>query len=72
MSERLRAPVTRNELPRDRLLSTDEVAHLLQVPVSTVYEWNRRRVGPQPMRIGRRLRYHPAELVRWMKEQRVV
>ena len=71
MSRHLRAADMRRELPSDRLLSTGEVAHLLQVPVSTVYEWNRRRVGPQPMRIGRYLRYHPDEMVRWMKEQRV-
>jgi predicted DNA-binding transcriptional regulator AlpA len=46
------------------------VAELLQVPVQTVYAWRFQRRGPTPMRIGRYLRYDPADVARWVESRK--
>ncbi len=56
----------------DRLLSVRDLSELLQVPVKTLYQWRHRREGPQPMRIGRYLRYDPADVAQWLKIQKAV
>lgn len=40
-----------------QLLTSEEVAELLRVPVSTLYYWRYQRRGPKALRIGRSLRY---------------
>ena len=50
-----------------RLLSIEEVSGLLQIPVTTLYKWRFRREGPTPLRVGRFLRYDPADVVSWVE-----
>jgi len=52
--------------PPVRLLSVDELAELLQVPVKTIYRWRHRGEGPDPIRVGRHLRFDPADVKRWL------
>jgi predicted DNA-binding transcriptional regulator AlpA len=42
------------------------VADLLAVPVQTLYQWRRKRTGPPAFRVGRHLRYDPAQLRAWI------
>ena len=49
-----------------RLLSVLEVADLLQVPVKTIYDWRYRGEGPRPMRLGKYLRFDPADVAVWI------
>ncbi len=51
----------------DRLLSAAELSELLQVPVRTLYHWRLHGEGPKPIRVGRYLRYDPADVARWLK-----
>jgi excisionase family DNA binding protein len=53
-----------------RLLSTIEVAELLQVPVKTIYEWRLRGQGPRSVRVGRHLRFDPSDLCRWIEDRK--
>jgi excisionase family DNA binding protein len=54
--------------PRERLLSADEVAELLSVPVTWVRE--RTRAGHLPhVRLGRYVRYERNEVMAWLSEQ---
>lgn len=53
-----------------RLLSVQEVAELLQVPVQTVYDWRVRGVGPAPIRVGRYLRFDPADVSLWIQQRK--
>ena len=53
----------------NRLLTTEEVADLLQVPVSTLYQWRYRRKGPPAIQIGRHLRYREDRLSEWIDDQ---
>jgi excisionase family DNA binding protein len=53
------------------LLKADDVAVLLGVPRSSVYEYARRTGDPLPaVRIGRHLRFRRDELVAWVSAQR--
>jgi excisionase family DNA binding protein len=53
------------------LLAAQEVATLLAVPRSSVYEYARRRHAPLPsIRIGRHMRFYRSDVERWLADQR--
>ena len=51
-----------------RLLSTDEVARLLVVPVTTLYTWRYKGTGPRAYRVGKHLRYRLADVLTWLED----
>jgi excisionase family DNA binding protein len=54
------------------LLTAAEVAQLLRVPRSTVYEYARRRDEPLPsVAIGRHRRYYRGDVEEWLARRRV-
>ena len=53
------------ELPT-RYLTPEDVSEVLAVPVQTLYQWRRKRTGPPAFRVGRHLRYDPAQLHIWV------
>lgn len=53
-------------LTRADLMTADEVAVLLAVPVSTVRDWARRGVIPS-RKLGRHRRFLCSEIERWVK-----
>ena len=55
-----------------RLLSVEEVAELLQVPVRTIYQWRYRGDGPRSLRVGRHLRFDPADLASWIEKRKTL
>lgn len=52
-------------MPDDRLWSVQDVSYYLGVPVSTLYQWRCAGHGPRSRRIGRHLRYVPADVKAW-------
>ncbi len=52
------------ELPP--LLTPQELADFLQVPVKTLYQWHYLRTGPTPLRVGRHLRYRRSAVAGWL------
>ena len=58
--------------PRRSLLSVEEVAELLQVPVSWVYDRTRSRgVNRIPgFRLGKYWRFREADVLAWLERQR--
>jgi excisionase family DNA binding protein len=48
--------------------SVDEVAARLGVPKSTIYYWRRKGVGPPAVRVGKYLRFRPADVEEWLAE----
>lgn len=52
----------------EKLLNPQEAAELLGVKVCTVYTWSYRRQIPS-QKVGKLLRFSPAELQKWLKEQ---
>ncbi|MEU1598578.1 helix-turn-helix domain-containing protein [Streptomyces sp. NPDC005708] len=49
-----------------RFLTPVDVADLLGVPLETVYQWRRKRIGPRGFRVGRHLRYDPEDVRAWV------
>lgn len=63
-------PMEHSEVsPLDRLLSAQEVAEYLGVPVTTIYTWRHRSQGPPGLRVGRHLRYRRRDLEAWIERQ---
>lgn len=49
-----------------RLVSAEQVADYLGVPVKTLYQWRYKGVGPRALRVGRHLRYRPEDVEGWL------
>lgn len=54
----------------DPLLSPQELAQILAIPVATLYQWRYRGEGPPGFRVGRHVRYRAAEVENWLQAQR--
>jgi excisionase family DNA binding protein len=55
----------------DVLLTPQQVADLLQIPVSTLKTtWRSNRTGPPAHRVGNHLRYRREDVERWLEERR--
>lgn len=52
-----------------RTWTVNDVADFLGVPVQTLYQWRSHRCGPPAYRVGKHLRYLPAEVMDWLREQ---
>ncbi|MEV7389533.1 helix-turn-helix domain-containing protein [Streptomyces sp. NPDC091215] len=55
----------RGGLP-DRYLTADDIAEIFEVPKETVYQWRKKRIGPPGFRIGKYIRYDPADVHRYV------
>ncbi|MFC9610410.1 helix-turn-helix domain-containing protein [Streptomyces sp. NPDC056938] len=59
----------RSGLP-DRYLTPDDIAEMFEVPKETVYQWRKKRTGPPGFRIGKHIRYDPADVRAYVTERR--
>ncbi|MCW2853144.1 MAG: binding domain protein excisionase family [Nocardioides sp.] len=55
---------------RDELLTIEEVAELIRMPVASLRYWRVLGTGPLGFIIGRRLRYWRQDVMDWLDEQR--
>ncbi len=46
----------------------EDVANFLRVPVQTLYQWRKRDYGPPAARVGKHLRYDPAQVRAWLAD----
>lgn len=53
----------------DRLLTVQDLANYVGVPVATIYTWRYRREGPPGLRVGRYLRYRRSDVETWIAER---
>ena len=54
----------------DPLLSIDELAEYLGVPIKTIYEWRQTGRGPVCIRMGRHLKFAVSDVRAWLDERR--
>ena len=54
-----------------KLLSETEAAPLIGVAVGTLQNWRVSGTGPKFIRVGRLVRYDPADVEAWRAERRV-
>lgn len=50
--------------------SIEDVSTYLGVPVNTLYQWRTHDYGPVGVRVGRYIRYDPADVVAWFNAQK--
>lgn len=53
----------------DRYLTPEDLASMFSIPIETVYAWRKKRTGPPGFRVGRHVRYDPAAVLAWTREQ---
>ncbi|HKT57901.1 MAG TPA: helix-turn-helix domain-containing protein [Microbacterium sp.] len=60
-----------NERTIRPLMTIDEVAEILRVPVKTIYEWRSRPLpyGPPAIKVGRYLRWKVTTVEAWIEGQ---
>ncbi|MCX4765300.1 helix-turn-helix domain-containing protein [Streptomyces sp. NBC_01275] len=54
----------------DRYLTPDDIAEIFDVPKETVYQWRKKRIGPPGFRIGKHLRYDPADVRAYVDQRK--
>jgi predicted DNA-binding transcriptional regulator AlpA len=55
-----------------RYWTTAELSAELGIPISTLYDWRARGIGPRAIRVGRWLRYPDSEVQHWLSLKRDV
>ncbi|MEU4032941.1 helix-turn-helix domain-containing protein [Streptomyces collinus] len=60
---------SRRNLP-DRYLTPADIAAIFEVPLETVYQWRKKRTGPPGFRIGKHLRYDPADVRAYVTQRK--
>ena len=53
----------------DKLLSPQDLARYLDVPLSTLYDWRWRGEGPKGFRVGKHIRYRRSDIEEWIQRQ---
>jgi len=51
----------------EALWTVEQVSIFLGVPVKTLYQWKWRRYGPPVRKLGKHLRYIPAQVRSWVE-----
>jgi len=63
--------VKENRTDDDRLMTIQELATYLHVPVRTLYNWRWRGEGPPALKLGgHHVRFRPSEVDAWLEHMR--
>lgn len=54
----------------DNVLTSADVAEMIQVPEPTIAQWRKTGKGPAYFRAGRYARYLESDVMAWLREQR--
>ena len=55
----------------DRLMTREEAAEYLGVPVRTLRFWSETGTGPRRIKFGRHIRFDRADLLAWVESRKV-
>jgi excisionase family DNA binding protein len=53
----------------ESLMTVEELADYLSIPVKTVYRWRLTGVGPRGAKVGRYVRFRRADVDEWLEGQ---
>lgn len=65
---RAQVPAAPGSVELAPLWTVNDVAEFLRVPVQTLYSWRVQGIGPKARRVGKYLRYRPADVLAWFEE----
>jgi predicted DNA-binding transcriptional regulator AlpA len=52
----------------NKLWGVKDVADYLGIPVQTLYQWRTKGYGPRGRRVGKYVRYVPADVIEWFNK----
>lgn len=52
------------------LMSINDVAKYLGIPVGTLYQWRAKGKGPRGLRLGKHVRFRREDVEAWITQQR--
>jgi excisionase family DNA binding protein len=52
----------------EKLLSADEIAELLGVKKSTIYQWTHQKYIPH-IKLGNKVRFKPSQIDKWLEQR---
>lgn len=53
----------------EKLLSAQDVADYVGVPLATLYQWRCKGTAPRAVKVGRHIRFRPADVEAWLERQ---
>jgi len=53
----------------ESLMTTEQLAEFLQVPLTTLYQWRHKGTGPRGIKVGKHVRYRRADVEAWLETQ---
>ena len=53
----------------DEYLTVQQLAKLLKVPVTTIYQWRHQGIAPRGLRVGRHLRFRRRDVEAFLEER---
>jgi excisionase family DNA binding protein len=53
----------------NRLISTEELAAYLEIPLATIYQWCHKGMAPPAVRLGKHLRFRWEDVQNWLEER---
>ena len=53
----------------ERLLTAEELADFLDLPIKTLYAWRYRGEGPVGFRVGKHIRYRWTDVEAWIQDR---
>ena len=56
--------------PGNPLWNIHDLASYLNLPVQTIYYWRTHGHGPPARKLGKHLRWHPADVDAWLEQSR--
>ncbi|MEV6524663.1 helix-turn-helix domain-containing protein [Longispora sp. NPDC051575] len=62
--------MTSKPTPPANLWNIEDVSAFLRVPVATLYRWRKVSYGPLAAKVGRELRYDPADVHAWFASRK--
>ncbi len=60
-----------SSVQQQKLIGVEELAEWLGVATSTIYGWQLKGGGPTALKIGRLLKFRPADVEKWLRQQEV-
>lgn len=53
----------------DRLITTEELAAYLEIPLATIYQWRFKGLAPPAVRLGKHLRFRWEDVQAWLAKR---
>jgi excisionase family DNA binding protein len=50
-------------------MTTEQLAEFLQVPLTSLYQWRHKGLGPKGIKVGKYIRYRRSDVNAWLDDR---